>query len=78
MHHFEQGQQSIKSHHDQVGILQSIRTAYCICRCRVLRGVLASRAGRWLKEAAQADPTGTFYRRMVKVMGEVVERLAQL
>lgn len=45
---------------------------------RVLRGVFASRAGRWLREAAQADPTGTFYRRMVKVMGEVVERLAEL
>jgi hypothetical protein len=44
----------------------------------VLRGVLASRSGRWLREAAQADPTGTFYRRMLKVMGEVVERLAEL
>ncbi|KAF6265753.1 ubiquitin elongating factor core-domain-containing protein [Scenedesmus sp. NREL 46B-D3] len=45
---------------------------------RVLRGVLAARAGRWLREAARADPSGTFYRRMVIVMGEVVERLAEL
>lgn len=49
-----------------------------LCACRVLRGPLMARAGRWLKEAAQADPSGTFYNRLVKVMEDVTEQLAAL
>lgn len=48
---------------------------YC---CRVLRGVLVSRAGRWLRDAAAADPSGTTYKRLVDVMSEITDALAAL
>ena len=46
--------------------------------CRALRGVLVSRAGRWLREAASVDPSGTTFNRMVDVMDQIVEEAATL
>lgn len=48
---------------------------YC---CRALRGVLVSRAGRWLQEAAAVDSSGTAFHRMVDVMEQIVQVTAAL
>jgi hypothetical protein len=44
----------------------------------VLRGVLAARAGRWLREAAASDASGTAFNRLVDVMNEIVGAAAGL
>jgi hypothetical protein len=46
--------------------------------CRVLRGVLAARAGRWLREAATVDPSGTTFNRMADVLDQIMEAAAAL
>jgi hypothetical protein len=52
-------------------------TRFC-WSCRALRGVLVSRAGRWLREAASVDPSGKTFNRMVDVMDQIVEAAAAL
>jgi hypothetical protein len=51
----------------------------CCCCCRVLRGVLAARAGRWLRDAALSDTGGgSTFNRMVTVMDQIMEAAAAL
>jgi hypothetical protein len=45
---------------------------------RALRGVLASRAGRWLREAAASDASSTSFSRLVDVMDDIMAAAAAL
>jgi hypothetical protein len=57
----------------------SVSVCFLCCCCRVLRGVLAARAGRWLREAALSDSGGgATFNRMVTVMDQIMEAAAEL
>lgn len=65
-------------HLAHMAVEQRVTAVSLLFRHRVMRGVLVSRAARWLCEAATTDTSGTTFNRMVDVMDQIVEAAAAL